>query len=156
MMATGSVSAALKDPSVADSYTVVRKVNPNGLILGNMGAGRTSEDAKKIVNLLQADGMQIHLNVPQELVMPEGDHDFHEWQKNIEETIQQLSVPVIVKEVGFGMSKETIQQLQLLGAQAADVSGRGGTSFSQIENARRKNVNWTIWMIGVNQQLSHC
>lgn len=100
--------------------------------------------------------MQIHLNVPQELVMPEGDHDFHEWQKNIEETIQQLSVPVIVKEVGFGMSKETIQQLQLLGAQAADVSGRGGTSFSQIENARRKNVNWTIWMIGVNQQLSHC
>lgn len=47
MMATGSVSAALKDPSVADSYTVVRKVNPNGLILGNMGAGRTSEDAKK-------------------------------------------------------------------------------------------------------------
>lgn len=138
MMATGSVSAALKDPSVADSYTVVRKVNPNGLILGNMGAGRTSEDAKKIVNLLQADGMQIHLNVPQELVMPEGDHDFHEWQKNIEETIQQLSVPVIVKEVGFGMSKETIQQLQLLGAQAADVSGRGGTSFSQIENARRK------------------
>lgn len=76
--------------------------------------------------------------------------------KNIEETIQQLSVPVIVKEVGFGMSKETIQQLQLLGAQAADVSGRGGTSFSQIENARRKNVNWTIWMIGVNQQLSHC
>ncbi|GAA2941936.1 type 2 isopentenyl-diphosphate Delta-isomerase [Enterococcus raffinosus] len=138
MMATGSVSAALKDPSVADSYTVVRKVNPNGLILGNMGAGRTSEDAKKIVNLLQADGMQIHLNVPQELVMPEGDHDFHEWQKNIEETIQQLSVPVIVKEVGFGMSKETIQQLQLLGAQAADVSGRGGTNFSQIENARRK------------------
>lgn len=138
MMATGSVSAALKDPSVADSYTVVRKVNPNGLILGNMGAGRTSEDAKKIVDLLQADGMQIHLNVPQELVMPEGDRDFHEWQKNIEETIQHLSVPVIVKEVGFGMNKETIQQLQLLGAQAADVSGRGGTSFSQIENARRK------------------
>lgn len=138
MMATGSVSAALKDPSVADSYTVVREVNPNGLILGNMGAGRTSDDAQKIVDLLQADGMQIHLNVPQELVMPEGDRDFHEWPKNIQETIQQLNVPIILKEVGFGMSRETIQQLQSLGVKAVDVSGRGGTSFSQIENARRK------------------
>lgn len=138
MMATGSVSAALKDPSVADSYTVVRGVNPHGLILGNMGAGRTSDDAKKIVDLLQADGFQIHLNVPQELVMPEGDRDFHEWSKNIAETVQQLAVPVIVKEVGFGMNRETIHQLQALGVKAVDVSGRGGTSFSQIENARRK------------------
>lgn len=138
MMATGSVSAALKDPNVADSYSIVREVNPDGLILGNMGAGRTSEDAKKIVDLLQADGMQIHLNVPQELVMPEGDRDFHDWPKNIQETVQQLNVPVIVKEVGFGMNKETLQQLQTLGVKAIDVSGRGGTSFSQIENARRK------------------
>lgn len=138
MMATGSVSAALKDPSVAASYTIVREVNPNGLILGNMGAGRTSEDAKKIVELLQADALQIHLNVPQELVMPEGDHDFHEWSRNIQETIETLLVPVIVKEVGFGMSRETLQQLQSLGVQAVDVSGRGGTSFTQIENARRK------------------
>ncbi|MBU5359816.1 type 2 isopentenyl-diphosphate Delta-isomerase [Enterococcus raffinosus] len=138
MMATGSVSAALKDPNVADSYSVVREVNPDGLILGNMGAGRTSEDAKKIVDLLQADGMQIHVNVPQELVMPEGDRDFHEWAQNIQQTIQKLDVPVIVKEVGFGMNRETIQQLQTLGVKAVDVSGRGGTSFSQIENARRK------------------
>lgn len=138
MMATGSVSAALKDPSVSDSYSVVREVNPDGLILGNMGAGRTSEDAKKIVDLLQADGMQIHVNVPQELVMPEGDRDFHEWPQNIQQTIQELEVPVIVKEVGFGMSRESIQQFQSLGVKAVDVSGRGGTSFSQIENARRK------------------
>ncbi len=138
MMATGSVSAALKDSTVADSYSVVREVNPDGLILGNMGAGRTSEDAKKIVDLLQADGMQIHVNVPQELVMPEGDRDFHEWPHNIQQTVQQLDIPVIIKEVGFGMTRETIQQFQTLGVKAVDVSGRGGTSFSQIENARRK------------------
>ncbi|MDT2759894.1 type 2 isopentenyl-diphosphate Delta-isomerase [Enterococcus xiangfangensis] len=137
MMATGSVSAALKDPTVADSYTIIRQVNPNGLILGNMGAGRTSADAKKIVDLLQADGLQIHLNVPQELVMPEGDRDFHTWSENIQETIQQSTVPVIVKEVGFGMDYKTIQRLKTLGVAAIDVSGRGGTSFSQIENARR-------------------
>jgi len=138
MMATGSVSAALKDPSVADSYTVIREVNPNGLLLANMGAGRTSEDAQKIVDLLHADGMQIHLNVPQELVMPEGDSDFYDWPKNIKESIEKLHMPVIVKEVGFGMTRETIQQLQSYGVKAIDVSGRGGTSFSQIENARRK------------------
>ena len=114
------------------------KCIPDGLILGNMGAGRTSEDAKKIVDLLQADGMQIHVNVPQELVMPEGDRDFHEWPHNIQQTVQQLDIPVIVKEVGFGMNRETIQQFQTLGVKALDVSGRGGTSFSQIENARRK------------------
>ena len=65
--------------------------------------------------------------------MPEGDRDFHEWPHNIQQTVQQLDIPVIVKEVGFGMTQETIQQFQTLGVKAVDVSGRGGTSFSQIE-----------------------
>lgn len=138
MMATGSVSAALKDPSVADSYTVVRDENPQGLVLANMGAGRNAEDAQKMIELLHADGLQIHLNVPQELVMPEGEHDFDSWAANIRETIEAVSVPVIVKEVGFGMAQETIQKLLELGVQAVDVSGRGGTSFTQIENSRRE------------------
>jgi isopentenyl-diphosphate delta-isomerase len=62
----------------------------------------------------------------------------HEWPHNIQQTVQQLDIPVIIKEVGFGMNRETIQQFQTLGVKAVDVSGRGGTSFSQIENARRK------------------
>ncbi|MGM0213924.1 type 2 isopentenyl-diphosphate Delta-isomerase [Enterococcus sp. AZ109] len=139
MMATGSVSAALKDPSVADSYTIVRETNPDGLILANMGAGRSATDAKKMIDLLQADAFQIHINVPQELVMPEGEHDFELWEDNIRTTIQAVDVPVIVKEVGFGMAHETIQKLIDLGVQAVDVSGRGGTSFTQIENSRRKH-----------------
>ncbi len=139
MMATGSVSAALKDPSVADSYTIVREENPDGLVLANMGAGRSAKDAQKMIDLLQADAFQIHINVPQELVMPEGEHDFELWEDNIRETIQAVDVPVIVKEVGFGMAHETIQKLLDLGVQAVDVSGRGGTSFTQIENSRRKH-----------------
>lgn len=138
MMATGSSSAALKDPSVADSFAVVRQENPNGLILANLGAGRKFPDAKKVIDLLKADGFQIHLNIPQEVVMPEGDLDFHEWHENIQGILTNISLPVIVKEVGFGMSRETIQQLIALGAQNIDISGTGGTSFSQIENARRK------------------
>ena len=138
MMATGSVSAALKDPSVADSYTVIREEHPTGTFLANVGAGTSVDNAKRAIELFDANGLQIHLNAPQELVMPEGDRDFTHWLALIEETVQQVEVPVIVKEVGFGMSRETIQQLLSVGVTAIDVAGSGGTSFTQIENARRK------------------
>lgn len=136
-MATGSVSAALKDSSVRDSFTIVRETNPNGVLLANVGAGTSLENAQAAVDLLQADALQIHLNAPQELVMPEGDRDFRNWLADIAHIVAHLSVPVIVKEVGFGMTRETIQQLVTSGVQAIDISGRGGTSFTQIENARR-------------------
>ncbi|EOI05067.1 isopentenyl-diphosphate delta-isomerase [Enterococcus moraviensis ATCC BAA-383] len=138
MVATGSVSAALKEPNLAETYQIMRKENPDGVLLANIGAGLALEEAKRAVDLFQADGLQIHVNVPQELVMPEGDRDFHSWLDNIEDIVSNLSVPVIVKEVGFGMSSETIEQLVWRGVKAVDVSGQGGTSFTQIENARRK------------------
>ncbi|MDN6625821.1 MAG: type 2 isopentenyl-diphosphate Delta-isomerase [Pisciglobus halotolerans] len=138
-MATGSVSAALKNPSVSDSFTVVRETNPNGLLFANLGAGQTVENAKRAVDLIQADALQIHLNTPQEVVMPEGDRNFSSWLSNIEEISKQLTVPVIVKEVGFGMSRKTILQLQSIGIHTIDVSGKGGTNFAQIENYRRKD-----------------
>ena len=137
MMATGSVSAALKDPSVADSFTIVRKVNPTGFITSNLGAGTTLDQAQRAVDLLSANALQIHLNVAQELVMPEGDRDFSQWLSKIETIVRQLPVPVIVKEVGFGMSRKMVQQLVDCGVTAIDISGRGGTSFTKIENARR-------------------
>ncbi|MHC5215811.1 type 2 isopentenyl-diphosphate Delta-isomerase [Enterococcus sp. LJL128] len=138
LVATGSVSAALKDPTLSDSYSIVRKENPNGKILANIGAGTSLDDAKRAVELFKADGLQIHLNAPQELVMPEGDRDFTSWLEQIEEINQQLDCPLMVKEVGFGMSSQTLAQLFSIGIQTVDVSGRGGTSFTQIENARRK------------------
>lgn len=105
MIATGSVSAALKDPSLADSYTVMRDVYPEGKILANVGAGTSVARAQEAVALFQADALQIHLNAPQELVMPEGDRDFSQWKELISEIQQTLDVPVIVKEVGFGMTR---------------------------------------------------
>lgn len=137
-MATGSVSAALKDPSVKDSFTIARKTNPNGLLFANVGAGTSVERAKQAIDLFEADALQIHVNAPQELVMPEGDRDFSHWLDLIEEIVTTLSVPIIVKEVGFGMTRDTINALRQRGVHAIDVSGRGGTSFTQIENARRK------------------
>lgn len=137
-MATGSVSIALKDPSVQDSFTIVRKTNPTGMILANVGAGSSLEQAQRAIDLLEANALQVHVNAPQELVMPEGDRDFRYWLEDIAKIASTLYIPVIVKEVGFGMTRETIQQLIDCGITSIDVSGQGGTSFTQIENARRK------------------
>lgn len=139
LIASGSVNSALKDPELADTFTVLRKENPAGVIFANLSASASVEQAQQAVALLAADGLQLHLNAPQELVMPEGDSDFAGWLENIGEIVQALDVPVIVKEVGFGMSSEVIESLRAVGVQAVDVSGRGGTSFTQIENSRRKH-----------------
>lgn len=141
-MASGSVSGALSDPGVADSYTVIRQVNPHGFVMANLGAHHGLENAKRAVDLLDANALQIHLNVPQEIVMPEGDRDFRSWLDNIARIVDGLPVPVIVKEVGFGMSRETIKTLIDLGVTTIDVSGRGGTNFIQIENDRRQQLDY--------------
>ncbi|MGU7935117.1 alpha-hydroxy-acid oxidizing protein, partial [Streptococcus suis] len=80
---------------------------------------------------------------PQEIVMPEGDRDFTMWLKNIETLVREMEVPVIVKEVGFGMSRETVAQLASVGVKTIDVSGTGGTDFAKIENARRTFNDYT-------------
>ncbi|MGX7417890.1 type 2 isopentenyl-diphosphate Delta-isomerase [Carnobacterium gallinarum] len=137
-MATGSQSAAIKKPELTDTFQIIRKHNPDGLIFANLGAGNTVEAGKKAVDMLQANVLQIHINAPQELIMPEGDRDFSNWLSEIEKMVNEIQVPILVKEVGFGMSRETIQQLVNIGVQGVDVSGRGGTNFAAIENARRQ------------------
>lgn len=136
-MAVGSVSAAIKSPELADSFKIVRQVNPKGIIISNLGAHHQLDNAKRAVDMLEANAIQLHVNTPQELVMPEGDRDFNGWLANIEDIVNHIDVPVIVKEVGFGMSKESIQQLLDIGVSIIDVSGRGGTNFIHIENERR-------------------
>lgn len=137
MMATGSVSAALKEPASAKSFTVVRETYPEGFLLANIGLNHTVSDAQKAVELFQANALQVHLNSAQELVMPEGDRSFSHWLSNLEAIVKAVPVPVVVKEVGFGMTRETVQQILSTGVTTIDVSGCGGTSFTQIENARR-------------------
>ena len=139
-MATGSISAGLKNPEVEESYKIVRKENPEGLVFANLGAGHGVENAKKAIDLVEADALQIHVNAPQELVMPEGDREFSNWLENIQEIVETIDVPLIVKEVGFGMSRETVTQLQEIGVKYIDISGQGGTNFAQIENFRRREM----------------
>ncbi len=137
-MAVGSQMAALKDANERRTYAVVRKENPNGIFFGNLGSEATVQQAQDAIEMIEADALQIHLNVIQELTMPEGDRDFRGALERIEAIAEQVKVPVIVKETGFGMSRETAEKLKQTAIAAIDVSGFGGTNFAQIENERRR------------------
>ncbi|ALC92370.1 isopentenyl pyrophosphate isomerase [Bacillus sp. FJAT-18017] len=141
-MAVGSQHAGLKNDQLAETYEIVRKVNPKGIVFANVGADVTLDMARKAVEMLDANALQIHLNAPQELVMPEGGRDFTNWLENIEQINSRVGVPVIVKEVGFGMSRETLSFLREMGIMYVDVSGRGGTNFIGIENKRREKQEY--------------
>lgn len=135
-MAVGSQYAAIEDPQVLQSYKIVREKNPDGIIFANLGAYATPQQAQLAVEMIDAQGIQIHLNVAQELIMTEGDRDFSGYLTNIEKIVDHVQVPVIVKEVGCGIAKEQAALLAQIGIKAIDVGGMGGTNFLAIEAAR--------------------
>jgi isopentenyl-diphosphate delta-isomerase len=136
----GSLRAGLENPQQIASFQV-RKYAPDILLLSNLGAiqlnyGYTVDDCRRAVEMVEADGLILHLNALQEAVQPEGETRFSGLLKKIEEVCRSLSVPVIVKEVGWGISKETAALLASAGVAAIDASGAGGTSWSQVEMYR--------------------
>ncbi|AQY51069.1 isopentenyl pyrophosphate isomerase [Listeria weihenstephanensis FSL R9-0317] len=158
-MAVGSQSAALKNPDLEDTYKVVRAEHPDGLIFANISADNTVDDARKAVDMLRANALQIHINVAQELVMKEGDRDFSNWLRAIEKIIALQEFPVIVKEVGFGMSREMMQQLQNIGVETIDLGGKGGTNFARIEGDRRRDQAYDFlgdWGLTTAESLLDC
>ncbi|MCH3990151.1 MAG: type 2 isopentenyl-diphosphate Delta-isomerase [Lactobacillus sp.] len=134
-MALGSASMLERDEKQLKSFTVAREYDPDGLIFANINPETSPECAGRIVDELGADALQIHLNAPQELVMPEGMRDFH-WIDKIVDIKEAVDVPVIVKAVGFGFDKDSLQLLMNNGIEWVDLGGAGGTNFVQIENAR--------------------
>ena len=159
-MACGSVSIALDAPhdrTITSAFTVIRAENPHGFVMANVGVGRPAADAVRAVELLHADALQVHLNAVQETAMPEGSRDFSSWERSLEELIAASPVPVIVKEVGFGLSRRTLERIAELGARIADVSGTGGTDFLRIENARRNESDGDLSMLsGFGQSAMAC
>ncbi|WHX99110.1 type 2 isopentenyl-diphosphate Delta-isomerase [Neobacillus sp. DY30] len=137
-MAVGSQMSALKNQSERYTYEVVRKENPSGVLIANLGSEATPAQAKAAIEMIAANAIQIHLNVIQELTMPEGDREFSGALKRIEAIVKEVNVPVIVKEVGFGMCKETVESLLSAGVSIVDIGGFGGTNFAEIENKRSK------------------
>jgi isopentenyl-diphosphate delta-isomerase len=139
-MGLGSQRAALEDESLALSFKV-RNVAPDILLFANLGAvqlnyGYGLAHLQKAVEMAEADALVLHLNALQEAVQPEGDTNFSGLLKKIEIMCKQLPVPIVVKEVGWGISAETAKQLAHAGVQAIDVAGAGGTSWTQVEMHR--------------------
>ncbi|WP_435592852.1 type 2 isopentenyl-diphosphate Delta-isomerase [Nocardia sp. bgisy118] len=143
-IASGSMSAYFRDPSVADTFRVLRQENPHGFVMANVNATATLDEVRRAIDLLEADALQIHLNAVQEIVMPEGDRSFRSWGHQIERITANTPVPVIVKEVGFGLSRPTVAWLREAGVAVADVGGRGGTNFARIENDRRPTADFSF------------
>lgn len=146
-MGLGSQRAALEldDPDVLESYTVVRDAAPNAFIFGNLGAAQVisydTETVEEAVEMIDADAMAVHLNFLQEAVQPEGDVDARGCLAAIERLADSLSVPIIVKETGNGISAETAAQLSDAGVDAINVAGRGGTTWSGVEAYRAAAVD---------------
>ena len=136
-VAVGSMGIVLREPATLPTFTVLREENPDGFVLANTNANVSGTEAAQLVSALAADALQVHINAPQEVAMPEGDRAFDHWAEAIAEIVDSVEVPVMVKEVGAGLSRGTVAMLRDLGVGGVDVAGRGGTDFGAIESARR-------------------
>lgn len=139
-MALGSGRIALESNEAAKHFSV-RKLAPDVLLLANLGAvqlnyGTTPRDCQTLVDKLEANALILHLNPLQEAVQPEGDTDFSGLLEKIAEVCSTVSVPVVVKEVGWGISADLAAALVEVGVEAIDVAGAGGTSWSEVERFR--------------------
>lgn len=140
-MAVGSQRAALENPDLTETFSITRKVAPDILLFANLGAvqlnyGYSIDHCHRAVDMLQADALILHLNPLQEAVQAGGDTNFAGLSKKIENICKKLEVPIIVKEVGWGISIKTAKLLADCGVSAIDVAGAGGTSWSQVEMYR--------------------
>lgn len=139
-MGVGSQRAALEDPRWANTYRV-RQVAPDILLTANLGAvqlnaGLDLDHCQRAVDMIEADALVLHLNPLQEALQPGGDWAFAGLLSRIERVCRDLPVPVMVKEVGYGLSAPVARQLVEAGVAALDVAGAGGTSWSEVERRR--------------------
>ena len=166
-MGVGSQRAALEHPEQAATFQV-RRVAPGILLFANLGAvqlnnGYTLDHCRRAVDMIQADALILHLNPLQEAVQVGGNVNFAGLAKVIAETCKKIEVPVIAKEVGWGISERTAKLLADCGVSAIDVAGAGGTSWSQVEmhrapTARHARVAGAFidWGIPTADSLRYC
>ncbi|MDY7079987.1 MAG: type 2 isopentenyl-diphosphate Delta-isomerase [Chloroflexota bacterium] len=139
-MGLGSQRAAIEDPTLADTYRV-RHVAPDILLMANLGAvqlnyGYGLDECRRAVEMVEADALILHLNPLQEALQPEGETRLSGLLPKIEAVCRALEIPVVVKEVGWGLSEQVTRQLADAGVTAIDVAGAGGSSWSQVEMHR--------------------
>ncbi|MEM1575903.1 MAG: type 2 isopentenyl-diphosphate Delta-isomerase [Archaeoglobaceae archaeon] len=141
-MGVGSQRAGLEDEKVVNTFSIVRERAPKAFIYANIGAPQIIKDSEivdKVIEMVDADAVAIHLNYLQEAVQDEGDKNAKGCLEAIEGICKSVKVPVIVKETGAGISREVAIKLKKAGAFAIDVGGKGGTSFSIVEAYRSED-----------------
>ncbi len=141
----GSQRKALEDPSQVDTF-LIREEAPSVPILANLGAvqlnyGYGLAECEAAVEMVDADALVLHLNPLQEVIQPEGDRNFADLLPKIKLVAEELSVPVIVKEVGCGISGRVAGELAERGVHIIDVAGQGGTSWARIEAHRAEDYD---------------
>src|SRR4030095_11556310 len=147
----GSQRAMIEKPELLRTY-LVRDVAPKIPLLSNIGAFQLKkysfDQIDSLVQKIEADALAVHLNALQEVVQPEGDTDFSGVLDAITRTADKLSVPIVAKETGAGISQDVALKLKSAGVKYIDVSGAGGTSWSKVEYLRRGETpgfeNWGI------------
>jgi len=164
-LGVGSQRAAIENPSLSKFYEV-RKYAPNIPILANIGLvqlnyGFSYKEFQKCVDMVGADALVVHINPIQEAIQPEGNRNWAGLLDKLENVIDKISVPVIVKEVGFGMSKSVIERLVKVGVCSIDIAGLGGTNWSMIEGLRGKADKelgelFSNWGISTAESLENC
>ncbi len=155
IIGVGSQRQSLENHKYINSYKIIRKIAPNIPVLGNIGAAQvakqnSADPIKKLVDMIEANAMVIHLNPLQEMLQPEGEANFKGLVNNINRLVKELKVPVIVKEVGSGISMESARILLECGVKGIDVAGSGGTSWAGVELLRsKKNTENIFWDWGL-------
>ncbi|MGA9406144.1 MAG: type 2 isopentenyl-diphosphate Delta-isomerase [Bacteroidota bacterium] len=155
-MGVGSQRQALEDTTYHSSFSIAREAAPTIPIVGNIGAAEVAKltevsPVQRLVDLIRADAFAVHLNPLQEFLQPEGSANFRGVLRGIEILVRGLSIPVIVKEIGAGISKDVAQRLLNAGVRIIDVAGAGGTSWAGVEILRRRDeqANDLFWDWGI-------
>lgn len=153
----GSQRAMFERPDTAWTFKV-RDVAPNLLLFGNLGlqqaASMTTAQIEDLCGQIGADALCIHLNPAMEIVQPGGDRDFSGGMTLFARLVAELSIPVVAKETGCGLSRGVAKRLVDAGVTAVDVSGSGGTSWVGVEEHRaidadQKAVAGELWDWGI-------
>jgi isopentenyl-diphosphate delta-isomerase len=152
----GSQRAMAIDGNKAATYRV-RDVAPNAVVLGNVGVVQARDmelgAIEQLVGAVAADALCVHLNPAMEIVQPGGDRDFREGTATLGKLVKELSVPVVAKETGCGLSAAVARRLRAVGVRYVDVSGAGGTSWVAVETHRAvgdaKALGEAFWDWGI-------
>ncbi len=152
-MGVGSQRAAIEDPTLAESFSITRKHAPTAILIGNIGAPQLSlgwgiEEVETAIDMIKADALAIHFNAAQEAVQLEGEANFAGVLQTIKNLTAKISIPIIAKETGAGLSQSAAKALENAGVKALDVAGLGGTSWPAVEVERAKPDDATKATLG--------